>query len=250
MDTTRYPTVPANETAARQQFMDLFNQLRDHLNNKMSEKTISNFTLYVDATVGNDANDGLAVGAGRALKTIQEAIRRVPKSVLHAVYIDVANGVYSEDVVLGGFSGNGTLFLRGNLNDRSQVKVQSVAVIGCAMNVTVQAITSQSNQRHGFLVDRSIGTVIQNCDCNTDGKPYTVSGCLFQSSLGVVAFSGFNNRYVGLWAQGASSVFANQNAGAGNTYGYVSEEGATIGRYLGSLTGTTEVSNGTGGVIR
>ena len=33
LDVNVYPTNPTSETAARQQFMDLFNQVRDHLNN-------------------------------------------------------------------------------------------------------------------------------------------------------------------------------------------------------------------------
>lgn len=46
LNTTSYQTTPANETAARQQFMDLFYQLRDYLNNSVIDangNVITNF---------------------------------------------------------------------------------------------------------------------------------------------------------------------------------------------------------------
>lgn len=39
LDTNIYPTNPTNETAARQQFMDLFNQARDYINTLETQVT-------------------------------------------------------------------------------------------------------------------------------------------------------------------------------------------------------------------
>lgn len=58
-------------------------------------------TIYVDNTNGNDANDGLAAGAGHALKTIQAAINLLKNSYdmggarANPVIIQLADGTYT-----------------------------------------------------------------------------------------------------------------------------------------------------------
>ena len=59
--------------------------------------TTSAYTIYVDGSSGNDANDGTS---GSKLATIQEAIDRLPDLIAHEVTIDIANTTYSESLIL------------------------------------------------------------------------------------------------------------------------------------------------------
>lgn len=57
--------------------------------------------IYVDDTNGNDANDGLAAGAGRAFKTITKAYGVLPLwGLITAVTIHVADGTYNQAIKL------------------------------------------------------------------------------------------------------------------------------------------------------
>ena len=60
LDTNTYPASPASETAARQQFMDLFNQTRDYINNSTptkddvtAERTYANTTFATKTDFAN-----------------------------------------------------------------------------------------------------------------------------------------------------------------------------------------------------
>jgi len=73
--------------------------------------TTGAMTLYV-ATTGNDSNDGLSTGS--ALLTLQAAIDKVPKIVLHLVTINVAAGTYAAvDISAFSIGTNGLIKLLG-----------------------------------------------------------------------------------------------------------------------------------------
>jgi len=76
----------------------------------------ANRDYYVDIVNGNDANDGLAAGVGRAFQHIQKAIDTVGGFNLNGfnVTIHVADGTYPESVSLTPFVGTGSVILVGN----------------------------------------------------------------------------------------------------------------------------------------
>lgn len=66
---------------------------------RVSDETTGALTLYVDSANGNDANDGLAAGVGRALATLPVAVTKVPRTVRHPVFIEVSSGNYKGAVL-------------------------------------------------------------------------------------------------------------------------------------------------------
>lgn len=90
---------------------------KDALANLHAVETVTEtLTYYVNATNGNDDNDGLTEGT--AFKTIQYAINCIPKILSHDVYIYLAKGTYNEDVRIQYFSG-GSIRLLGAYQDNS-----------------------------------------------------------------------------------------------------------------------------------
>lgn len=94
-------------------------------------------TVYVDASSGDDSNDG---SSSNPLATIQEAVNRLPRILRQDYYIDVAAGDYSsEDVLIrgvhaanastsGGFS---SLTVSGDTATPSNVTVNSISAVNC-----------------------------------------------------------------------------------------------------------------------
>ena len=62
----------------------------------------NDFTIYVNGETGNDLNCGLS--AGQAKKTIQGAVDILPKHLNCNVLIDIADGVYREQVTVNGIN--------------------------------------------------------------------------------------------------------------------------------------------------
>ncbi|MGI8906188.1 MAG: hypothetical protein ACR2IE_06830 [Candidatus Sumerlaeaceae bacterium] len=69
------------------------------------------FTIYVNGTTGNDANNGLS--ASTAKKTIQGGVDIVPDRLNCNVTIKIAAGIYKETVSVYGISSSGTAYDQG-----------------------------------------------------------------------------------------------------------------------------------------
>lgn len=83
-----------------------------------------NLHIYVNAAIGNDANDGVSNTAGRAMATIQGAVNRAfsyPPSQ-YTITIHVADGTYNETVSTPVYSGP-NLIITGNAATPSNVIV-------------------------------------------------------------------------------------------------------------------------------
>lgn len=82
-------------------------------------------TFYVDVTNGNDANDGLATGTGRAVKTIQQALLNIQKLVDlngNNPTVQLAAGTYPENfALLGAFTGGPEVTILGDNTTPSNV---------------------------------------------------------------------------------------------------------------------------------
>lgn len=122
------------------------------------------FTIYVNGTAGNDANNGLTVGTAK--QTIQSAVDSLPECLFCNVTIDVADGVYREEVKVFGIfvepgkkltflgdeswtpssSGDPSVRITGNDNDTTATKVRDYAFMAqqCS-NVII----------NGFLFDNA-----------------------------------------------------------------------------------------------
>jgi hypothetical protein len=100
--------------------------------------------LYVDASLGSDANGCTASGAS-ACATIQAAIDKVPKKVYHPVTIDVAAGNYA------GF------YLNGFVVDGARAGVQATGAY-IAVRGTWVAATGVSGTLSGTVTSATTGS--------------------------------------------------------------------------------------------
>jgi hypothetical protein len=91
----------------------------------------ADLTIYVDVTLGNDGNSGLAPGAGNALKTINKAVALTSSFDLfgHNLTIQLADGTYPESVALvpyvgrGGQGHTGPIIIQGNMATPANVVI-------------------------------------------------------------------------------------------------------------------------------
>ncbi|MGG1597602.1 hypothetical protein [Paenibacillus naphthalenovorans] len=210
--------------------------------------TTANMTLYVDAANGDDANDGLAAGAGRALKTIAAAIARVPQVVNHTVTINVASGTYSETVSITGISGRGKIQLIGN-TVAYDVIVTAINIASCSLYITAQGFKCTSTINHNVNISFCNAVYlsrIQGIDAQTSAG---VAGIYADYSTIHVYSSELSNKDYGILAL-RSTVYSQSNAGTGNAQGLSSQNGATIAKGGTQPAGTTAEYVANGGAIR
>ncbi|MDF2612537.1 MAG: phage minor structural protein [Clostridia bacterium] len=93
----KYGLPPANLVGVTNPYMPNF------------DTTDQKIKIYV-SMLGDDSNDGTATAP---LRTIQEAINRLPKYIEHTVEIFVARGVYTGSVLVSGFNGSGNIKIIG-----------------------------------------------------------------------------------------------------------------------------------------
>lgn len=101
------------------------------------ERVTSARTYYV-RTDGSDSNDGLANTAGGAFLTIQKAVD-VACGTLEVVAgitvtIQIGDGTYTAGVIIGSFTGEGTLTIQGNSGTPSNVLVSTTSADAFRIN--------------------------------------------------------------------------------------------------------------------
>jgi hypothetical protein len=95
------------------------------------ERLTANRTYYVDATNGDDTNNGLASGSGHALKKITTALAIIASTLDLAgfkVTVQVADGTYTDPIVLPnvvGFAKAGDLVIQGNNTTPANVVIST-----------------------------------------------------------------------------------------------------------------------------
>lgn len=122
----------------------------------MPTTTVGNLTLYVDPTLGSDVNPGTAAAP---LKTIAEAHKRIPPSVLHEVSILLADGDYNEPLRSPQcmLQGGGSYRLVGNLA-RVTAEAQRTADITSASTIGNAGAGWGVNALQGYWVKIVSGT--------------------------------------------------------------------------------------------
>lgn len=241
-DKNSFPTVPANEDAARLQIQTPMNQLRDFVNNTLipstTDKTTAGKTYYVSPT-GSDANDGLS--SGTAFKTIAKAISMIPQIVNHSVTINMSAGVYAESALISGFTGGGF-----------------INIVGAAGVQVLSAIVERSKRI--FLTDISFYTETSVAVQAYDGGMLHVKNCNISaaSSYGgvhvfnqncIVESTTISNRFDAIYCSGGR-VFSDTNGGTGNVTGLNATNAGTIGKNGTQPAGTTAETWTKGGAIR
>lgn len=206
-------------------------------------KTTADITYYVDATNGNNSNNGLANGT--AFKTIQHAIDILPQIINNVVTINIAAGTYNEDVYISGFNGKGSISLLGDTTVSSTRNVSSIT-ISSTCKTTIRGLNLTSTGFAIYVVN-SLNANINYCQCIVSSSNL---GFLFDSSIGTISNSTISNRAQGIYSTNCSTIYSNTNSGTGNTIGLFSTSASTIGKNGAQPGGTTAETSGAGGVIR
>lgn len=205
------------------------------------QTTTSNLTYYVDASAGNDSNDGLT--AGTAFKTIQHAVNLIPLFVNHTVTINVAAGTYTETVSLTGFVGSGSINVLGATSTVTTHTITTLTITGCTAGVTVRGFVVGGSQP-GIV--RCSGFQITSCTRTSGLNGFTIT-----SSIGTITSCAISNMTnSGLFVQSGSTVMSTNNSGSGNSVGLSAVNAATIGKAGAQPSGTTAEQTSGGGVIR
>jgi hypothetical protein len=209
--------------------------------------TDANITLYV-RTDGIDSNDGSANDAAHALRTIQAAINRIPQIVNHSVTINVADGVYGEDVSLLGYSGKGSIFITGNIATPTNVSISSAVITRCSLYVEFKGFNlTIATTTPAITVNGCIYLLVKNCAA-TAAKNDQI-GINISFSTVQVSNCTVSNKGYALWAV-CCRVNSDNNAGTGNLTGMSALYAATVGKSGTQFSGTTAESTSYGGVIR
>lgn len=208
--------------------------------------TRGDLTYYVDAVAGDDANDGLAAGAGRALKTIQAAINKIPQIVNHTININVAVGTYPESIALSGFTGKGRININGGANLAAAVNylVNSITVANCALQVVIGGFKANSaGVTQSFYIAHSVNTEFDYCISDvanaygfrTDYCKAVLYQCISSNhnTAGIIGYSCNTT----LW----------DCYGSGNAYGINAAYGAIISQF--GATGFGKRIRGTSGNV-
>lgn len=216
---------------------------------QVPRQSVANVTMYVDATNGSDSNDG---SARRPFKTIGKAISMIPQVINHQYIINVAAGIYNEDVILNGFIGAGLtgsgssigiygITLQASNTAQGATNINAGKIISCKGRFEFNGFTATTTTDNGFTAGYAQYAIFTSCFVT--GSTSTYHGVIFTSSSGRVQGGTFSSRGSGILAQYYSQIFIDTTNGTGNVYGVSSVVASIIGANNATLpTGTTNLN--------
>jgi integrase/recombinase XerD len=223
----------------------------DKFDTSLSErvkKSTANITYFVNATSGNDNNDGLTVGT--AFKTIQKAIDLFPQIINHDMVINLAQGTYPEWPILNGFSGQGSITITGGADLTSALNyiVKGFYFKNCNLPIICNYISSNSNDSN------SNDFFVHTC------KSVRLIGCLdtmLANKCGVYAYASFLRIDSCIISNKTNAVISDFSrvlvvncSGTGNSSALVAVNAGTLGvSGTSQPSGTTKYYSASGGQI-
>ncbi|MRN57037.1 hypothetical protein [Paenibacillus monticola] len=212
------------------------------------QQTTAALTYYV-RTDGNDSNTGLVNTAGGAFKTIAKAVSMIPQIVNHDVAITTAAGTYTDEIVLGGYSGSGQIVISGAASVSASInyKVKNVFATRNSIRININgfeftdapAIRNNScvyvMENPGFFevaISRSVFV-------NTAKNGVSISG----SATVNVYNCEISNKQYAVFASYKGSVAVQETIGTGNTYRFRTVAGGRIDYFNCAIAGLDAVSD-------
>jgi len=180
--------------------------------------------LYVDTGLGNDANSGLASGAGNAKKTINGALA----VAISGDTINIANGIYKENIVInlnnisliGADSGLTIINPNGDTTEgnygitatnKSNLTIKNLHITKCYYGVYFSNVDSSvienvtvdycnGSSRYGiYIIDDSDSNTIINCHIFGNGNGIYINSASGSSDSYIIANNKvISNDYVGI----------------------------------------------------
>ena len=167
---------------------------------QVTQMLAADLTLHVNATSGDDSNDGLT--AATALKTISAALAKIPRDHAgHKVTIALANGTYSA-VTVSGLIDTSLTITNENSSNVSSVIVPGITISGCLNAfLTVSYITLTGNfsvNRTDFVRYFCLGCVFNGATCYLTSSHAMLQSCTFRNISGtaIVCDTGMSTVWV------------------------------------------------------
>lgn len=206
------------------------------------------YTAYVSPH-GNDLTAVLS-DTGRAFKTIQAAINALPKYSNINNNVTVFPGTYEETVSVNGFTGSGTLTIRGadSINNAQGYKVRGFVVTGCSARIAIQGLHLNNAGVAGVQAFHSQLVAISSCDFNAGSTGQ--NGVLSSGSKVYLSSSIISNRSHAMVCEYTGTLYSTTNTGTGNINALTATTGGTIIKYSTQPSGTNLENASSGGLIR
>ncbi len=144
--------------------------------------------LYVDGTSGVDGNDGLSPTTAK--RTIQAAINEIPRVLTDAVTVHIADGTYSEEVVLNRRQRQGLhwISIEGNPGSPQSVVFDGLGVLDLGLFIHDSLV-----QIKGITFSDFIDAAVQVIGASLGA---TFSDCRFTNNVGDGALYSENSQEV------------------------------------------------------
>lgn len=211
------------------------------------QQTTADITYYV-RTDGNDNNTGLVNTVGGALKTIGKAVSMLPKVINHAVVINVAAGMYTEELLLAGFSGSGSIYVIGSetLAGAMNYKIMNVYVYRNSIRMNVNGFEFMGAPANRFNSSVRINEnpgFFEVALCRSVFVDTTKNGVAVTGSPSVDVYQcEISNKQFACFSSYASHLTAQDFSGSGNSYRFRGSGGGVIS-YFGTTSSGTDVSD-------
>ncbi len=165
------------------------------------------FTIYVNGTTGNDDDNGLTTDTAK--RTIQAAVDVLPERLRCNVTIDIADGVYREQVDVFGISvkvGKSLTFIGDENWTSSSPGDPSVRITGADEDISPTKV-----RNYGIWVQKCSGVILEGILFDyanssgvnlTDGSSYQVRNCKAENNhAGFAAGSNASTSFTGCIAE-------------------------------------------------
>ncbi|WP_405173403.1 hypothetical protein [Paenibacillus sp. FSL H8-0260] len=211
------------------------------------QQTTADITYYV-RTDGDDNNTGLVNTAGGAFRTIDKAVSMLPKVINHAVVINVAAGMYTEELLLAGFSGSGSIYVIGSetLAGAINYKIINLYVYRNSIRMNVNGFeftgapanrfnsSVRINENPGFFEVALCRCVFVDTTKNGVAATGSPSVDVYQCEI--------SNKQFACFSSYASHLTVQDFLGSGNSYRFRGSGGGLIS-YFGTTSSGTDVSD-------
>ena len=212
------------------------------------------YEYYVDKTLGDDDNKGLAVGAGHAFKTIGkfrdilEAGKLMPNNSMGGtpIKLHIADGDYSgEGTIKFPLMPANYLELMGNSGAPANVILPAIVFTG--YGITLEYLTLKPTNNYALKADITHNAGVYGVICTEADAVY--SGLRIDSGLGIINGCTISNRADAIVGSYGARIFSVNCGGTGNTVGLHADAMTHIRKSGTQPAGTTAEVMSDGGLI-
>ncbi|MDN8588731.1 tail fiber protein [Paenibacillus sp. 11B] len=210
--------------------------------------TTTFITYNVNASTGNDSNDGLTTST--AFKTINKALSLIPPIFNNPYTIHIAAGTYVEDINIAHKQGNGYIDIIGPTTGSPAILSGRVSLMRVSISVIYIRYLTINAPSNVTAIDLTYVKLarISNCVMTTSS---TQSGITISFSNAYLTANTISNKQsIAIYSSSMSYVFSDNNSGSGNGIGLGSYIGSTIVKLSAQPGGTTAEAVVQGGLIR